>query len=119
MKSYVNCLITGTEYCTMHLQPPLLNEFIIRRMIKCSTALGCYIEAAVFCQFLDEIDYALAFKCISEKTLSVSDAMDAYYNCIWDATLLEYIINWHSKKGEHVRKQYAVSFCYHVVNVLF
>lgn len=34
--------------------------------------------------------------------------MDAYYNCIWDTTLLEFIINLHARKGEHSRKLEAV-----------
>lgn len=69
-------------------------------------------------QFLEEIDYSLAFKTfldrtvfktISEKLTHYSDAMDSYYNCIWDPTLLEFIVNLESKKGEHKRKQQAVS----------
>lgn len=71
----------------------------------------------LFFQFLDEIDYSLAFKTLSDratfKTISdkmvvFSDAMDSYYNCIWDATLLEFIVNFLAKRGEHVRKQLAV-----------
>lgn len=71
-----------------------------------------------FCsQFLEEIDYSLAFKtfsdrtafkAITEKSTNFSDAMDSYYNCIWDPTLLEFIVNLQSKKGEHKRKQQAV-----------
>lgn len=71
-------------------------------------------------QFLDEIDYSLAFKTfldrtvfktISDKITHYSDAMDSYYNCIWDPTLLEFIVNLENKKGEHKRKQQAVSGC--------
>lgn len=109
MKYYVTVLITGTEYCTMMLQKPVWYNEIVRRMIKCSSNLGCYMQAAILCQCLDETDYSLAFKSISEKTSSFSDAMDAYYGCIWDPTLLEFIINMHSKKGEHKRKLQAVS----------
>lgn len=68
-------------------------------------------------QFLEEIDYSLAFKTlsdratfksISDKSVVFSDAMDTYYNCIWDATLLEFIVNFLTKRGEHIRKQLAV-----------
>lgn len=110
MKHFVTVLVTGTEYCTLNLQRPVLDEHIIRRMIKCASNLGCYMQAAVLCQFLDETDYGLAFKSISEKTSNFSDAMDAYYGCIWDPTLLEFIINMHSKKGEHKRKLQAISY---------
>lgn len=70
-------------------------------------------------QFLEEIDYSLAFKTLSEratfnsisvKSVVFSDAMDSYYNCIWDATLLEFIVNFLAKRGEHARKQLAVIY---------
>lgn len=35
--------------------------------------------------------------------------MDSYYSCIWDVTLLEFMINFLTKRGEHTRKQLAVS----------
>lgn len=110
MKYYVTVLITGSEYCNFTLVRPNIDEHIIRRMIKCTTNLGSYMQAAILCQFLDETDYGLAFKSITEKTYSFSDAMDAYYGCIWDVTLLEFIINMHSKKGEHKRKLQAISY---------
>ncbi|XP_058460613.1 integrator complex subunit 8 [Malaya genurostris] len=110
MRYYVTALISGSEYCTIHLQRPLLDDFIIRRMIKCCSNLGCFMQAAVLCQFLDETDYGLAFKSVSEKTSGFSDAMDSYYSCIWDPTLLEFIVNWHFKKGEHKRRLQAISY---------
>lgn len=112
MKYYVTALVTATEYCNFTLARPNISpdEHIIRRMIKCTTNLGSYMQAAILCQFLDETDYGLAFKSITEKMYSFSDAMDAYYGCIWDVTLLEFIINMHSKKGEHKRKLQAISY---------
>lgn len=50
MSCYVNVLITGTEYCALHLQRPLLDDHIVKRMIKCCTNLGCNMQAAVLCQ---------------------------------------------------------------------
>jgi len=67
-------------------------------------------QAAVLCQFLDDVDYTQAFKSLSEtKNGSCADAMDGYYNCIWDITLLEFIVHMHTKRGETHRKQLAVS----------
>lgn len=109
MKYYVNAIITSTDYYCLPSHRTL-DEFIVRRMIKCSTNLGCFMQAAVLCQFLTEIDYALAFKCLSEKATGCSDAMDSYYSCIWDSTIFEYIVNMHSRKGEHTRKLLAINF---------
>ena len=30
----------------------------------------------------------------------VADAMDNYYDCIWDTTVLEYLANLHIRRGE-------------------
>ena len=46
---------------------------------------------AVLSQFVDEVDYPTAFKAFQEK--SNHDAMDTYYNCIWDVTILEYLVS--------------------------
>ncbi|XP_058118359.1 integrator complex subunit 8 [Anopheles ziemanni] len=110
MRFYVTALISGTEYCTVHLQRPLFDDFLIRRMVRCSSALGCFVQAAVLCQFFDETDYGLAFKSISERSANFADAMDTYYSCIWDPTLLEFIVNWHYKRGEHKRRLQTISF---------
>lgn len=109
MRNYIQYLMISTEYCTLPMQRPLLDDYIIKKMIKCCQNLGSYLQAAVLCQFLDEIDYQLAFKCISEKNSACTDAMDSYYSCIWDPTLLEFIVNMHHKKGEHKRKLHAIA----------
>lgn len=110
MKYYVQSLIISTEYCSLPIQRPLVDDFLIKKMIKCSSNLGCFLQSAVLCQFMEEIDYGLAFKCLQEKTSNFQDAMDSYYSLIWDTTLLEYIIHLHSKKNEHKRKLQAISY---------
>lgn len=110
MKYYVQSIVIATEYCSLPIQRPLIDENIIKKMIKCSSNLGCFLQSAVLCQFMEEIDYTMAFKCLQEKAGNFQDAMDAYYSLIWDSTLLEYIINLHYKKGEHKRRLQAISF---------
>ena len=51
---------------------------------------SCFIQVAVLSQFLDEIDYATAFKALQER--NTYDAMDTYYVCIWDISILEYLV---------------------------
>lgn len=110
MKYYVQSIVIATEYCSLPIHRPLVDENIIKKMIKCSSNLGCFLQSAVLCQFTEEIDYTTAFKCLQEKAGNFQDAMDAYYSLIWDSTLLEYIINLHYKKGEHKRRLQAISF---------
>lgn len=110
MKFYVQSIIIATEYCSLPIQRPLIDENIVRKIIRCCSNLGCFLQTAVLCQFLEEVDYTMAFKCLQEKSGNFQDAMDAYYSLIWDSTLLEFIINLHFKKGEHKRKLQAISF---------
>lgn len=113
MKYYVQTLILTTDYCTVPIQPIQrmhTDEGIVKKMIKCSSNLGCFLQAAVLCQFVEDVDYTLAFKLLQEKSSNFQDAMDSYYSLIWDTTLLEYIINLHAKKGEHKRRLQAISY---------
>lgn len=77
--------------------------------ISCISLVNILFEWFFLFQFLEETDYVLAFKSLSEKSTSF-DAMDAYYAFIWDPALLEFIVNLHHKRGESKRRQQAVSF---------
>ncbi|XP_031784985.1 integrator complex subunit 8 isoform X1 [Nasonia vitripennis] len=109
MKYYLEAIIVATDLFTLKIQGQL-DDLVYRRMIKCCAHLQCNTQAVVLCQFLDEVDYALAFKMAGneQKNAAPNDAMDAYYHCIWDTTILEYLINLHTKRGEHHRKQLAI-----------
>ncbi|KAJ8928548.1 hypothetical protein NQ314_018886 [Rhamnusium bicolor] len=37
-----------------------------------------------------------------------NDAVDAYYHCFWDTSILEYLIHTHNKKGEFQRRKCAI-----------
>ncbi|XP_026281611.1 integrator complex subunit 8 [Frankliniella occidentalis] len=109
LKSYLEAAIAATDFFSQPLQRMQIDDHVIRRMIKCCSLLQCHTQAAVLCQFLEEIDYTTAFKCIGEtKGGSCADAMDSYYECVWDTTLLEYLIHLHTKRGETHRKQLAI-----------
>lgn len=110
MKYYIETLIIATDFFNQPPCKPHIDDHIFRRMIKCCTQLNCHTQAAILCQFLDDIDYALAFKCLGEnKSNNCNDAFDAYYNCIWDTTILEYLVFLHNKRSEFNRKQQAVT----------
>ena len=98
---------------------------VYRRMIKCCSYLQCHTQVAVLCQFLDEIDYSAAFKALQER--NVYDAMDAYYCCIWDITILEFLVRilWSAMflKGECMGcRKYFECFCrnvYHAESLIW
>ncbi|XP_044731508.1 integrator complex subunit 8 [Chrysoperla carnea] len=109
LKCYIKSLIVATEYFTQSVQKSLFDDHTVKRMIKCCIEVNCYTQAVVLCQFLEQVDYTTAFQCLSEmKPGNCQDAMDAYYSCIWDTTLLEYLIYLHHKRGEEHRKREAI-----------
>uniref|UniRef100_A0A8C6XAT4 Integrator complex subunit 8 n=1 Tax=Naja naja TaxID=35670 RepID=A0A8C6XAT4_NAJNA len=63
-------------------------------------------QVAILCQFLREVDYKTAFKALQEQ--NSHDAMDSYYDYIWDITILEYLTYLHHKRGETDKKQIAI-----------
>lgn len=78
------------------------NESLIRQMINCSIKLNCHIQAAVLHQFNKEMEYGLVFKCLSQPH-SV-DSPEDLYECIWDVSVLEFLINFHTRRDEHDRR---------------
>ncbi|CAH1117237.1 unnamed protein product [Phaedon cochleariae] len=101
---YLKTLLIVHDYFNV----PIRNDdHVFRRMIKCCTVLGSHTQAAVLCQFLEETDYTLAFRILSEQK-NCTDAVDAYYHCFWDISILEYLIHTHHKKGEYQRRKCAI-----------
>lgn len=65
------------------------------------------VQAVVLSQFLSpEVDYSVAFGMAIEKT--TNDASDSLYGFIWDLTILEFLINLHTKRNEMAKRQQAV-----------
>ncbi|XP_012271217.1 integrator complex subunit 8 isoform X2 [Orussus abietinus] len=110
MKYYLEATMVASDLFSQPVPRNLIDDLVYRRMIKCCAHLLCYTQAVVLCQFLEEVDYSLAFKMAAgdQKNCAPADAMDAYYYCIWDTTILEYLIHLHTKRGEHHRKQLAI-----------
>lgn len=58
---------------------------------------------AVLCQFTDEIDYTTCFKALQER--NCYDAMDTYYSCIWDISILEYLVRILTQSAIYLNKE--------------
>lgn len=101
---YLKSLIICYDYFNI---PIRFDDHVFRRMIKCCQSLGCYTQAAVLCQFLEEPDYALAFRILGEQK-PCNDAVDAYYHCFWDTNILEYLIHIHNRRGEFQRRKCGI-----------
>jgi len=60
----------------------------------CHDVINLYLmifsQVAVLCQFTEDVDYGAAFRALQER--HTYDAMDSYYVCIWDVSILEYLV---------------------------
>ena len=65
--------------------------------------MDCHIQAAVLYQLLRNPDYGLAFKELNQQISA--DSSDDLYECIWDVTLLEFLLNHHYRRGDDERRQ--------------
>ncbi|KAG1652074.1 Integrator complex subunit 8 [Nymphon striatum] len=107
IKYYLKAGIVSSDYFSNSVPKQIWDEKVYNNLIRSCTHLHCYTQAAVFCQFHSKIDYGVAFKWLSERPCN--DSCDSYYNCIWDITLLEYLINFHARCGETDKRQLALS----------
>ncbi|XP_053571189.1 integrator complex subunit 8 [Bombina bombina] len=103
---YLQAGAVCSEFFTKQVPPEIYTDQVIKRMIKCCSLLNCHTQVAILCQFLREVDYKTAFKALQEQ--NSHDAMDSYYEYIWDVTILEYLTYLHHKRGEMDKRQIAI-----------
>ncbi|XP_074646480.1 integrator complex subunit 8-like isoform X2 [Tubulanus polymorphus] len=106
LRYYLEAGVVASDFFTIPVPKSVYDDQIYKNMIRCCTHLQCHTQVAVLCQFLDDVDYTTAFKSLQEKVCY--DAMDTYYDCIWDITVLEFLIHLHNKRGEIEQKQKAL-----------
>ena len=106
IKYFTQILIIKTKFFTSFSHLYSEEDSTIHRMIQCCVRLGCHTQAALLHQLTREPNYSLAFKALSER--NCNDSCDDLYECIWDTTLLEFLINLHHRRGEVERKTKAI-----------
>nr|XP_048697209.1 integrator complex subunit 8 isoform X4 [Caretta caretta] len=103
---YLQAGAVCSDFFNKMVSPDVYTDQVIKRMIKCCSLLNCHTQVAILCQFLREVDYKTAFKALQEQ--NSHDAMDSYYDYIWDVTILEYLTYLHHKRGETDKRQIAI-----------
>uniref|UniRef100_A0A8C5CKQ7 INTS8 TPR repeats domain-containing protein n=1 Tax=Gadus morhua TaxID=8049 RepID=A0A8C5CKQ7_GADMO len=103
---YLQAGVVCSDFFTRPVPPEVYNDQVLKRMIKCCSMMNCHTQVAVLCQFLRETDYMTAFKALQEQ--NGHDAMDSFYDYIWDVTILEYLTHIHHKRGESEKRQIAI-----------
>ncbi|KAM6373255.1 integrator complex subunit 8 isoform 2-T2 [Alca torda] len=105
---YLQAGAVCSDFFNKMVPPDVYTDQVIKRMIKCCSLLNCHTQVAILCQFLREVDYKTAFKALQEQ--NSHDAMDSYYEYIWDVTILEYLTYLHHKRGETDKRQIACHY---------
>lgn len=103
---YLQAGAVCSDFFTKPVTPEVYTEQVLKRMIKCCSMMNCHTQVAILCQFLREVDYMTAFKALQEQ--NSHDAMDSFYDYIWDVTILEYLTHIHHKRGESEKRQIAI-----------
>ncbi|MBN3284361.1 INT8 protein, partial [Polyodon spathula] len=103
---YLQAGAVCSDFFNKTVPPDVYTDQVLKRMIKCCSLLNCHTQVAILCQFLREVDYMTAFKALQEQ--SSHDAMDSFYDYIWDVTILEYLTHIHHKRGEAEKRQIAI-----------
>ncbi|CAB3992343.1 Hypothetical predicted protein [Paramuricea clavata] len=106
LRCYLQAGAAASDFFSLAVPKAVWDNTVYRKMIACCSAFNAHTQVAVLCQFLEPLDYSLAFNAMKQTTRN--DASEFYYNCIWDVTLLEFVVHIHSKRGENDKKQIAV-----------
>lgn len=106
MQCYLEVGSIATSFFSRPVPFSVWDEKIYRNMIKCCQKEKAFTQVMVMCQFTEPVDYTTAFKAIQES--NCEDAMDSFYDCLWDMNILEYLIYAHDKRGEIEKRQLAI-----------
>ncbi|XP_054721357.1 integrator complex subunit 8-like isoform X2 [Uloborus diversus] len=106
LKYYISAAMVSSDFFSLPLPKAIFDDLQFKHMIHCCTKLCNHTQAAVLHQFLEEPNYTMAFKALGERVCN--DSCDTYYPCIWDVTLLEFLVHHHTKRGEMDCRQYVI-----------
>ncbi|KFM78084.1 Integrator complex subunit 8, partial [Stegodyphus mimosarum] len=106
LKYYVSAAMVSSDFFSLPLPKAIFDDLQYKHMIHCCTKLQNHTQASILHQFLEEPNYSMAFKALGERVCN--DSCDTYYPCIWDITLLEFLVHHHTKRGETDCRQYVI-----------
>ena len=86
MQSYLQSGAISSNYFESDVPSP---PTVYHRMISCCGKLGYHTHAAILCQFLQPVDYELAFGILKNNVESTVDSLFIHF---WDMTIIEYLV---------------------------
>ncbi|XP_065185011.1 integrator complex subunit 8-like isoform X1 [Sycon ciliatum] len=107
LKLYMSLGAAHSNFFTTPVPVEIWTDQVYRSMITCCQGINAFTQATVLCQLLTPVDYQLANHCIQQT--NCFDAMEFFYDCIWDLMILEYAVHTHTHRGEEEKRQVAVN----------
>jgi integrator complex subunit 8 len=107
MRYYLEIGSLSTNCFSRSVPFNIWDEKVYKHLLACLEKEKAFTMALVLCQFFEPIDYPTALRMIKQR--SSDDGSDIFYECVWDVTILEYIIYAHDKRGEEEKKKAAVA----------
>uniref|UniRef100_A0A3B3DU75 Integrator complex subunit 8 n=1 Tax=Oryzias melastigma TaxID=30732 RepID=A0A3B3DU75_ORYME len=96
---YLQAGAVCSDFFTKPVPPDAYTDQVLKRMIKCCSMMNCHTQVR-FCAKPAPNSALLHFHS--------HDAMDSFYDYIWDVTILEYLTHIHHKRGETEKRQIAI-----------
>lgn len=89
LESYLQAGSISSQFFETEVPSSLWTQTVYKRMIKCCMKLAYSTHAAIFCQFLQPVDYELAFEILKSN---VNTAVESLFAHFWDMTIIEFLI---------------------------
>ena len=89
IENYLQSGAISSDFFESDIPSQTWTPAVYHRMINCCGKLGYHTHAAILCQFLQPVDYELAFGILKNNVESTVDSLFIHF---WDMTIIEYLI---------------------------
>ena len=89
IENYLQSGAISSDFFESDIPSQTWTPAVYHRMINCCGKLGYHTHAAILCQFLQPVDYELAFGILKNNVESTVDSLFVHF---WDMTIIEYLI---------------------------
>ena len=89
MENYLQSGAISSNFFESDIPGQTWTPAVYHHMINCCGKLGYHTHAAILCQFLQPVNYELAFGILKNNVESTVDSLFVHF---WDMTIIEYLI---------------------------
>ncbi|XP_062500902.1 integrator complex subunit 8-like [Corticium candelabrum] len=106
LKNYLEAGAAASNFFAKEVPPDIWSNDIYFRLVEICNVLGMHMQAAVICQCTEPVDHDTAFKSLQQAFSQGS--LEDYHDCVWDVSILEFMIKMHTKHGQQEKRALAV-----------